>query len=64
MSRSLSRVTFLDFEETTDPVVYLDRLERLQAEMEKLEAAINDKLFYVVSSWGCLLEYDVIRQRF
>lgn len=47
--------TFLDLEERTDPVVYLERLERLQAEIEELEAVMKDELSSVVSSWACLL---------
>lgn len=36
----------LDLEEGIDPVLYLDRLERLQAKIEKLEALVNDKPIY------------------
>ena len=60
----LREFSFLDLEDGTDPVQYLDRLERLQAEMAKSEAVMNDGLVYCRFLMVLPSEYDVIKQMF
>lgn len=57
-------LSLLDLEEGTNPVLYLDQLERIPTEMDKLEIVVNDEVVYRCFFMGPRFVNDVIRQRF